>query len=268
MLYFLLLHVNFLKRFLRNWYQGIPRKKEGGIAWGLYLWRLTYKVALWFFGVTIALTLLFAVLPVPCTPLMFLRTFEQLFDSERSVRWQKDWVPLENISPHFQLAVVCSEDQDFLEHDGFDFNAIKKAYKYNQTHKRKRGASTISQQTAKNVFLWPSRSILRKGFEVYLTFLIETVWSKERIMEIYLNIIECGDGIYGAEAAAQHYFKKPAKDLNRQESALLAAILPGPLIYSVQKPSQHIRERQHWIVRQMRAWGGEIDYEDPNTPKK
>jgi monofunctional biosynthetic peptidoglycan transglycosylase len=164
--------------------------------------------------------------------------------------------------------VVCAEDQDFLEHEGFDFEAIEKAYKYNRNHKRKRGASTISQQTAKNVFLWPSRSWLRKGFEVYFTFLIETIWSKKRIMTAYLNSIEFGDGIYGAEAAAQFYFKKSALQINRQEAALLASVLPNPFIYKVDQPSGKVRERQQWILGQMRMWGGKIDYDDPNTPKK
>lgn len=199
---------------------------------------------------------------------MVQRTWEQAWDSERDVRIDNYWVSFRELSPHLQLAVVCAEDQDFLEHEGFDFEAIEKAYKFNKTHKRKRGASTISQQTAKNVFLWPSRSWFRKGLEVYFTFLIETVWSKERIMSSYLNIIEFGDGIYGAEAAAQHFFKKSAKNLNRQEAALMAACLPNPLIYKIDQPSGEVRRRQQWILSQMRMWGGKIDYEDPNTPKK
>jgi monofunctional glycosyltransferase len=223
---------------------------------------------MWFLGVSIIGAIVFAFLPIPFTPLMITRTWEQMWDGDRSVRLKKDWVSLDNISTEMQLAVVCSEDQDFLEHEGFDFKAIKKAYKYNKTHKKKRGASTISQQTAKNAFLWPSRSWLRKGLEVYFTFLIEVLWSKERIMTIYLNIIEFGDGIYGAEAAAKHYFNKSAKDISRSEAALLAAILPSPLRYSVSNPQSNVRERQHWIMRQMRTWGGEIDYDDPNTPKK
>jgi monofunctional biosynthetic peptidoglycan transglycosylase len=166
------------------------------------------------------------------------------------------------------LAVVCSEDQEFLEHEGFDFNAIKKAYKYNQTHKKKRGASTISQQTAKNVFLWPGRSWVRKGLEVYFTFLIEVIWSKERIMEVYLNIIEFGDGVYGVEAAALRNYNKSAKDINRSEAAMLAAVLPSPLRLSPINPTADLKEKQFWIMRQMRRWGGQLDYEDPNTPKK
>jgi monofunctional biosynthetic peptidoglycan transglycosylase len=155
-----------------------------------------------------------------------------------------------------------------LEHEGFDFEAIEKAYKHNKTHKRKRGASTISQQTAKNVFLWPARSWMRKGLEVYFTFLIEVLWSKERIMTVYLNIIEFGDGIYGAEAAAQHYYGVSAQKLNRDQAAMLAAVLPAPLRYSVKNPQNNVRERQRWILSQMRMWGGRIDYDEPNTPRK
>jgi len=262
-------NVNFLKRMLRSWYRTLPRDEMGiKIRWGKYFRRLVLKIALWFFGITIGFTILYAFLPVPLTPLMLHRCWEQAWDSERHLRLKHDWTPFKELSPHLQLAVVCAEDQDFLEHIGFDFEAIEKAYKYNQTHKRKRGASTISQQTAKNVFLWPNRSWLRKGLEVYFTFLIEIIWSKERIMTAYLNSIEFGDGIYGAEAAARHFFNKSAKDINRQEAALLASVLPNPLIFKVDNPSAKVRERQQWVLSQMRMWGGKIDYEDPNTPKK
>lgn len=254
-------------RILRSWYRGIPKDENGSLLWARYMRRLALRLTLWFFGLSIGLTALYSFIPVPFTLLMVQRTVEQMFDSGRDVRWEKDWVSLSEISPYLQLAVVCAEDQEFLEHEGFDFKAIEKAYKHNQKSTRKRGASTISQQTAKNVFLWPSRSWLRKGLEVYFTFLIETLWSKERIMTAYLNVIEYGDGIYGAEAAARHYFHKSAKDLNRKEAALLAAVLPNPLVYSVANPQPNVRERQNWIVRQMRYWGGKLDYEDPNTPE-
>ncbi len=253
---------------LRRWYRSIPRDVSGKLLWGRYFTRLAIKIALWFFGLSIGLTILYGFLPIPLTPLMLQRCWEQTWDSERSLTLQHDWVPMSELSPHLQLAVVCAEDQDFLEHEGFDFEAIEKAYKYNQTHKKKRGASTISQQTAKNIFLWPSRSWLRKGLEVYFTFLIETIWSKERIMTAYLNSIEYGDGIYGAEAAAQHFYHKTAKNLNRQEAAMLASSLRNPLIFRVDAPNKDMRERQQWILSQMRMWGGKIDYEDPNTPKK
>jgi monofunctional glycosyltransferase len=260
--------VSFFANVLRRWYRNLPRNAHGGIDWWRWLRRLVVRLTLFFFISTIAVTVLYAFLPIPATPLMFIRTKEQAWAADRSVRWKKDWVSLEEISPQLQLAVVCAEDQDFLEHEGFDFKAIQKAYKYNKTHKRKRGASTISQQTAKNVFLWPGRSWIRKGLEVYFTFLIEMIWSKERIMAVYLNVIEYGDGIYGAEAAAEHFFHKKARDLNRNEAALLAAVLPNPLIYKVENPAGETRKRQQWIMSQMRRWGGEIDYDDPNTPGK
>jgi monofunctional biosynthetic peptidoglycan transglycosylase len=253
---------------LRRWYRNIPKDEQGRLRWGLYLRRLVLKLTLWFFGITIGLVLLYAVVPVPVTPLMLQRCWEQSLDDKRDVRLKHDWVPFNELSPHLQLAVVCAEDQTFLEHVGFDFEAIEKAYEHNKKSKRKRGASTISQQTAKNAFLWPSRSWLRKGLEVYFTFLIETVWSKKRIMTVYLNSIEFGDGIYGAEAAARHFFGKNARELNRQESALLASVLPNPLKYKVEAPSANVKQRQQWVISQMRMWGGKIDYEEPNTPKK
>jgi monofunctional glycosyltransferase len=260
--------VSAIANIMRRWYRALPRQENGSIRWGWYFLRLGLKISAWFLGLSLLLTLLYAVLPIPVTPLMVQRCWEQAWDSERDVRWEYDWVSFKELSPHLQLAVICSEDQDFLEHEGFDFEAIEKAYKYNKTHKKKRGASTISQQTAKNAFLWPSRSWLRKGFEVYFTAISELIWSKERIMTVYLNIIEFGDGIYGAEAAARHYFNKSAKDLNRQEAALLASVLPNPIIYKVDNPSPKVRDRQQWIIRQMRYWGGEVNYEDPNTPRK
>lgn len=263
-----ILSVNFLKRLLRRGYRTIPQDENGRLLWGRWLRRLFVRLALWFFGLSIGSVILYSFLPIPATPLMFIRTVEQMFDGNRKVTWEKDWVPLKEISPNLQLAVVCAEDQDFLEHEGFDFDAIEKAYKYNQTHKKKRGASTISQQTAKNTFLWPSRNWLRKGLEVYFTFLIELFWSKERIMAVYLNIVEFGDGIYGAEAASRHFFGKPASKLNAREAALLASSLRNPFIFSVANPNNEARQRQYWIMGQMRMWGGRIDYEDPNTPKK
>ena len=164
-----------------------------------------------------------------------------------------------------QLAVVCSEDQNFVRHSGFDFDAINKAIQYNEHHRRKRGASTISQQTAKNVFLWTGRSWFRKGLEVYFTFLIECLWSKERIMEVYLNVIEMGDGVYGAQAAAKMFFHKDALQLTRGEAARMAAVLPNPIRFSVSHPSPYILKRQAWIIHQMALWGGPLQYEEENV---
>jgi monofunctional glycosyltransferase len=214
-----------------------------------------------FFVISVASVVLFSFLPPPFTPLMVKRLFQQASDSKREMRLSKDWTSIDQISDAMQIAVLCAEDQAFLEHEGFDLKAIQKALKHNKRSKKQRGASTISQQTAKNVFLWPTRSWLRKGFEVYFTFLIEAIWSKERIIEVYLNVAEWGDGIYGAEAAAQHYFKKSAAQLTREESALLAAVLPGPLKYSVKNPTDYIRKRQRWIMGQARYWHGEVDYD-------
>lgn len=257
-----------MKRILRRWYWSIPRDEAGKLRWGKYFFRLGIKLSLWFFGITIGGTVLYSFLPVPLTPLMVIRSREQAGDADRQVRLKKDWVGFGELSPHLQLAVVCAEDQNFFEHAGFDFGAIEKAYKHNKNHKRKRGASTISQQTAKNVFLWPGRSWVRKGLEVYFTFLVETIWSKKRIMTVYLNVIEFGDGIYGAEAASQHFFKKSARNLTRQEAAMLAAVLPNPIKYSAGRPSKYVRSRQQKILAQMRLWGNSIDFENPVTPGK
>jgi monofunctional glycosyltransferase len=165
---------------------------------------------------------------------------------------KRDYVGRDQISSHAKLAVMASEDQLFPDHNGFDFNSIKKAMAYNEKKPdRVRGASTISQQVAKNVFLWQGRSWIRKGLEVYFTFMIELFWSKKRILDMYLNIAEMGKGIFGIEAAAQAYFKKPAKNLTRSEAAMIAACLPNPSLYSVSPPSRYVSIRSRWILRQM-----------------
>jgi len=166
------------------------------------------------------------------------------------------WVDLARISPNLPLAVVASEDQKFPDHWGFDVEAIEKAYEMNQHRHRVHGASTISQQVAKNLYLWPGRSFLRKGLEAYLTLLIEACWPKRRILEIYLNIAEFGRGTYGAEAAAQRFFHEPAARLTRSDAALLAAVLPNPERYSATSPSRYVLERRDWILTQMQALGG------------
>jgi monofunctional biosynthetic peptidoglycan transglycosylase len=216
-------------------------------------WRIFLRLLMWYLVLSVGSTLLFRFLPVPFTPLMLIRCVEQAFDDKKEVRLYKDWVSYDKISPAMKLAVVAAEDQNFEEHFGFDFEAIQKAQKYNERHqgKRMKGASTISQQTAKNVYLWPARSWVRKGFEVYFTFLIEVFWSKERILEVYLNVIETGDGIYGVEAASQAYFKKPASRLSIREAALIAAVLPNPRKWSAGNPNGYIQRRQARIVRAM-----------------
>ena len=166
------------------------------------------------------------------------------------------WVDLDRISPNLPLAVVASEDQKFPEHWGFDVEAIEKAYALNQHNHKVRGASTISQQVAKNLFLWSGRSYFRKGLEAYFTVLIESLWPKRRILEIYLNIAEFGLGTYGAEAAAQRFFHKPAARLTRADAAVLAAVLPNPEHYSAAAPSRYVQQRREWILGQMQALGG------------
>ena len=205
-------------------------------------------------------------MPVPVTILQLTRCVEQ-FENDKPIRLKKDWVSLDEISNKLQLAVVCSEDQKFLNHNGFDVEAIEKAIEHNRKGKRVRGASTISQQTAKNVFLWQGRTWVRKGLEVYFTGLIELIWTKQRIIEVYLNVIEMGDGIYGAEMASKIYFKKSASALTTVEAALLASILPNPRIYSATNPSSFVRGRQAWTITQMMHWGGKLDFENPPSHK-
>ena len=205
-----------------------------------------------FFTSSIFFVVLYRFVNPPVTPLMMIRTLQQTVNGE-PLKLKKDWKSLEEISPNLQLAVVASEDNRFLEHTGFDLEAIKKARDYNENKKGKkfRGASTISQQTAKNVFLWPDRTWLRKALEVYFTFLIETVWGKKRIMEVYLNVIEMGNGIYGAEAASQKYFHKPAVGLTRDQAALIATILPNPRKWDPSRPSAYLLNREQWILWNM-----------------
>ncbi|TSA24679.1 MAG: monofunctional biosynthetic peptidoglycan transglycosylase [Bacteroidetes bacterium] len=225
-----------------------------------WFFRIILCLTIAFFRSTIFFVLLYKFVPPPITPLMVVRLIEEPVKGQTH-RLYKDWVPLKEISPNLQLAVVASEDNRFLEHFGFDMDAIEKAQEFNENQKGRRlhGASTISQQTAKNVFLWPQRSWVRKGLEVYFTFLIELTWSKRRIMEVYLNVIEMGKGIYGAEAAAQSYFHKPSSKLTRSESALIAAILPDPRRRNPVNPTPFLLERQQWILWNMTNIG-KIDY--------
>jgi monofunctional biosynthetic peptidoglycan transglycosylase len=222
------------------------------------LFEFILKLCIWFFILSISLVIVYKWVPVPFTPLMAIRNFEQTKEDKKVV-CKHDWVSIDQISKNIQRAVVCSEDQNFLNHRGFDFKAIEKAIDYNKKGKRIRGASTISQQTAKNVFLWPQRSWLRKGLETYFTFLIEVFWSKERIMEVYLNSIEMGNGVYGIEAASQHWFNKSASKLTTYEAAAIAAILPNPLKHKPNPASEYIQGRKEWIVHQM-SYFGTLDF--------
>ena len=211
---------------------------------------------LWIFlSVTLGLTLVYRWVPVPFTPLMVIRWFEGP-QSGQVHRWSRDWVPLEQISTHMVQASVAAEDQHFMKHHGFDLEAIQKAYQRNQSGtRRKLGGSTISQQTAKNVYLWPARNYLRKGLEVYFTVCIELLWPKKRIMEVYLNSIEMGPGIYGAEAAAQHYFRKSALKLTKKEAALIVAAFPNPRERNPGQPTRYLRKRANKIQKLMRQIG-------------
>lgn len=213
--------------------------------------RFLAKIAFWFMVLSVFWVLLYKFVPVPYTSLMAIRSFE----AEGEYETKHDWVPIEEISRYLQLAVICAEDQTFVDHNGFDRKAIEKAFENNEKGKKLRGGSTISQQTAKNVFLWPQRSWFRKGMETWFTFLIETLWSKERIMEVYLNSIEMGNGVYGAEAAAQVWFNKPAAKLNLDNATALAAIIPNPRRYRANPPGRYVQRQKNWIARQMRYYG-------------
>jgi monofunctional biosynthetic peptidoglycan transglycosylase len=213
-----------------------------------------------FIGFSICFSILLVIvlrwLPVGWTPLMFFREMGEDIPEETPVRHQ--WVSATEIPPALDLAVVCTEDQRFLTHYGFDFDQIQAAMDEADDGGRNRGASTISQQTAKNVFLWPTSSYVRKGFEVWFTLLIETFWSKERILEVYLNSIEFGPGIYGCEAASQYFFDKPAVKMTNRECAKLAVVLPNPLKYNVAKPTQYMNGRVSWAISQMANYGYDI----------
>ncbi len=201
---------------------------------------------------------LFSVLPVPFSAVMVERQIGAWLSGDFRYVAHSDWVSMDEISPWMGLAVIAAEDQKFPQHWGFDVSAIEKALAHNERNENRiRGASTLSQQTAKNLFLWDGRSWVRKGLEAGLTLGMETVWSKKRILSVYLNIAEFGDGVFGVEAAAQRYFHKPASRLSLSESALLAAVLPNPLRFKANAPSGYVRNRQAWIMRQMRQLGGE-----------
>ena len=218
------------------------------------------------------MTLVYKFVPVYITPLMVVRSVEQLFSDDK-MSMKKEWVSIDKISPNMVNAVVASEDNLFMSHFGFDFDAIEKAQKRNKRGGRIYGASTITQQTAKNVFLFPHRSWVRKGLEAYFTLLIELLWSKERIMEVYLNVIETGKGIYGVQRASQIYFDKPASQLTKSQAALIAGALPNPLRFNPAAPSAYLYKRQSQILKLMSLIGnvelkGKKTEKKPNNKKK
>lgn len=234
-----------------------PVKKQES-SFGSKVKRFLFKALMWFFGLSIFFVVLFKFVPVPFTPLMVIRYFENVADGKEN-HFSHDWEPIENISMNLQKAVIASEDGTFLTHNGFDFLAMQKAYKSNERGRRIKGGSTISQQTAKNVFLWQGRSYLRKGLEAYFTVLIEMIWGKKRIMEVYLNSIEMGDGVYGAHAATQYWYRKDASSLTKMQAAGIAAILPNPRKYKATSSSSYINNRKAKIVRVM-GHVGTINY--------
>lgn len=232
----------------------MSKRRSGMKAW-ITRWLLRVALVLvvfWGGGIV-----LFSFLPVPFSAVMVERQISAWLKGDFSYVAHSDWVAMDKISPWMPLAVMAAEDQTFPSHWGFDVAAIQKVLEKSGEGGRIRGASTLSQQTAKNLLLWDGRSWLRKGLEAGLTAGIELVWSKRRILTVYLNIAEFGDGIFGVEAASQHYFHKPASRLTQSESALLAAVLPNPIRYKVNAPTGYVQARQQWILRQMRQLGGE-----------
>ncbi len=214
------------------------------------IFRIVKKSVLWFFAISFLWVLAYRFINPPITLLMVQRGFERKAD-DKTWKVEKDWRNFDELSDNLKKAAIAGEDINFLNHWGFDFKAMEKAYEKNQDGKKIRGGSTISQQTAKNVFLWPGRSYIRKGFEAYFTALMELLWSKERILEVYLNVIEMGVGIYGAEDASQAFYRKPALKLNSKEAALLVAVFPNPLRWSPARPTPYIYAKQRIIMRNM-----------------
>lgn len=216
---------------------------------------LVLLLAAWLVSTT-ALVLLLRFVDPPFSSFMAQRVVEARFKREPGFQLQQQWQPLERISANLRLAVIASEDQKFPDHHGFDLAVLREVAREHLAGEGSRGGSTISQQTAKNLFLWPGRSWVRKGFETYFTVLIESLWPKQRILEMYLNFAQFGRDIYGAEGAAQAYFGIPAAQLDEEQAARLAAVLPAPNRYRVEPPSEHVVSRASWIRRQMRSLGG------------
>ena len=232
------------------------RGQGNGLLMRLRFWAVRAVLAvvgLWAAGIVI-----FAFLPVPFSAVMVERQLGAWLSGDFGYVAHQDWVPMDEISPYMALAVIAAEDQKFPQHWGFDLGAIESVIDGgDKGDKPVRGASTISQQTSKNLFLWDGRSWVRKGLEAGLTLGTEVVWTKRRILTVYLNIVEFGPGVFGVEEAARRYFHKPASRLTASEAALLAAVLPNPHRFSAKAPSGYVLRRQQWILRQMRQLGGE-----------
>ena len=231
------------------------KKAKARLQYYPYLW-LAGKFAMMLWACSILWVLAYHFADPPCTLLMLQRKNDHLAEAKEWKVLQYYPLAIEDMAKDVPLALIAAEDQRFLVHNGFDWEAIQKAYKYNKKGKKVRGASTITQQVAKNVFLWNERSYVRKALEAYFTVLVELLWGKERIMEVYANIAETGDHHFGVEAISRKAFRKGAKDLSRQEAALVAAVLPNPRKFSVQNPTSKVARRSTRIVRNMRAIGG------------
>ncbi|HMD72492.1 MAG TPA: monofunctional biosynthetic peptidoglycan transglycosylase [Steroidobacteraceae bacterium] len=225
-------------------------------TWGVRLLRTLLWLAAGLLAASVGSVVLLRWVDPPFSAFMAETTLHAWITRDRSYEFRHRWVDLTQISPNLALAVVASEDQKFPDHWGFDVEAIEKAYSLNQHRHRVRGASTISQQVAKNLFLWSGQSYVRKGIEAYFTVLIEACWPKRRILEVYLNLAEFGLGTYGAEAAAERYFRKSAARLTRADAAVMAAVLPNPQRFLISAPSAYVERRRAWILDQMQALGG------------
>ena len=213
------------------------------------LGRLVFRTILLATVVSVAVVALFRFVAPPGTPLMLIRKFDERY----SGRVVKRWVPLHRISRNAVRAVIAAEDARFCSHFGFDFDAINKALEKHRRGGRLRGASTITQQTAKNLFLWPDRDYVRKGLEAWFTVLIEVIWPKDRVLEVYLNVVEWGDGIYGIEAASRRYFRRPASRLSARQAALLASVLPNPRVFSPIDPGPSTQRKAAVVLQRMSA---------------
>lgn len=226
------------------------RRNSASSSWPKKLGRWALRGVAIFFGVTLLWVIALRFINPPVTYLMIKRGFEWKA-AGKGFKIEKKWLPYEELSNNLKRAAIAGEDAHFMSHHGFDTQAIKEAFQRNKSGKPLRGGSTISQQVAKNVFLWPQRSWLRKGLESYFTVLIELFWNKKRILEVYLNVIEMGQGVYGAEAASQYYFHKSGRSLTKKEAALIVAILPNPRRWDARNPSRYVNSRANSIVRYM-----------------
>jgi monofunctional biosynthetic peptidoglycan transglycosylase len=242
----------------RDLYNGPLNGFGQAISMLRFLLRRVAKGLLWFAAASVVLVLVFRFVPPPFTALMVERKIESWFDGQ-PIDLQRDWEPWDRISDDLKVAVIAGEDQKFAEHWGFDIDAIQAALAHNERGGSIRGASTLSQQVSKNLFLWSGRSYLRKGLEAWFTALIEVFWSKQRILEVYVNSVEWDDGVFGAQAAAQHHFHVNASQLTTQQASYLAAVLPNPREWSASHPSSYVSRRAGWIRQQMRQLGGD-DY--------